>query len=226
MPRTILVTEGDSPLGAALVRLFVARGYAVAAASPAAASAAARPSSAAGGPARSPLTLPWNRRSPVSGRAVVLSTLNAFERLDEVVILEPPYPAGSLLQESASADIERAFDDVKGPVFLAREVLVALRARGGGVMSFVSGGQVPGPAAGPVECAAREAFRGLASAVLAAPGNGSIVANAFQGTVDPEEYAAFIDRTLEEKARKITGRWFTYPPRGGLLSRVRTSSNP
>jgi NAD(P)-dependent dehydrogenase (short-subunit alcohol dehydrogenase family) len=221
MPRTILVTEGDSPFGAALVRLFVARGFSVAAAS-----AVARPSSPAGGPARSPLTLAWNRRSPVSGRTVVLSTLNAFESLDEVVILEPPYPAGSLLQESSSADIERTFDDVKGPVFLAREALAAFIAHGGGVMSFVSGGPAPGLAAGPVECAAREAFRGLASAVLAAPGNGSIVANAFQGAADPEDYAAFIDRTLEEKARKITGRWFTYPPRGGFLSRVRTSSNP
>jgi hypothetical protein len=79
-----------------------------------------------------------------------------------------------------------------------------------------------------VESAAREAFRGLASAVLAATGNGSIVANAFQGgAVDPEDYAAFIDRTLEEKARKITGRWFTFPSRGGFLQGVlKTSLNP
>jgi hypothetical protein len=47
------------------------------------------------------------------------------------------------------------------------------------------------------------------------------VANGFQcGAVDPDEYAAFIDRTLEEKARKITGRWFTYPQRGGFLQGV------
>ena len=226
MPRTILVTEGDSLLGAALVRLFVARGYAVAAAS-----AAVRPTATAaapaGAPVRNPFMLRWNRRSPVSARTVVLSTLNALGALDEAVILEPPYPAGSLLQGSASADIERTFDDVKGTVFLAREILVTLLGRGGGVMSFVSGGSAGGDAAGPVECAAREAFRGLASALLAAQGNGTLVANGFQcGTADPEEYASFIDRTLEEKARKITGRWFTYQPRGGFLSRARTSSNP
>jgi len=168
--------------------------------------------------------LEWNRRSPVSARTVVLSILNAFETLDEAVILEPRLPAGSPLHESASADIERAFDDAKGPVFLARELLGVFLARGGGIVSFVSGS----PSTGAVGSAAREAFRGLASALLAAPGSGSIVANGFQcDGAEPDDYAAFIDRTLEEKARKITGRWFSCPQRGGFLQGVlRTSSRP
>ncbi|MGA2378776.1 MAG: hypothetical protein ABSG85_05660 [Spirochaetia bacterium] len=212
MPRTILVTEGDSPLGAALVRLLVARGHAVAAASDRVPQVAA-----AGSAVRIPFPLSWNRRSPVSARTVVLSLLNAFETLDEALILEPPYSAGAPLHETASADIERAFDDSKGPVFLARELLGSFLARGGGVVCFVSGG----PATGPVESAAREAFRGLAAALMASPGSGAIVANGFQcGAVDPEEYAAFIDRTLEEKARKITGRWFSCPARGGFFQGV------
>jgi len=212
MPRTILVTEGDSPLGAALVRLLVARGHAVAAASDRVPQVAA-----AGSAVRIPFPLSWNRRSPVSARTVVLSLLNAFETLDEALILEPPFSAGAPLHETASADIERAFDDSKGPVFLARELLGSFLARGGGVVCFVS----RGPATGPVESAAREAFRGLAAALMASPGSGAIVANGFQcGAVDPEEYAAFIDRTLEEKARKITGRWFSCPARGGFFQGV------
>jgi NAD(P)-dependent dehydrogenase (short-subunit alcohol dehydrogenase family) len=215
MPRTILVTEGDSPLGAALVRLLAARGYAVAAAS----DREKIDPAPAGSAVRSPLTVAWNRRSPVSARTVVLSVLNAFESLDEALILEPPIPAGTPLNETASVDIERAFDDFKGPVFLARELLGSFLALGGGVLGFVSGG----PATGPVESAAREAFRGLAASLLASPGSGSIVANGFQcGAADAEEYAEFIDRTLEEKARKITGRWFSYPPRGGFLQGVLT----
>jgi hypothetical protein len=59
---------------------------------------------------------------------------------------------------------------------------------------------------------------------MAAPGSTAIVANGFQsGVADPEEYAAFIDRTLEEKARKITGRWFSCPSRGGFLQGVLSS---
>ncbi len=218
MPRTILVTEGDSDLGAALVRLFVTRGYTVAAvATPKGGFAASGRATAAGSAARNPLAVSWNRRSPVSARTVVLSVLNAFETLDEALIVEPPFPQAATLAEASSAEIERAFDDAKGPVFLARELLSSFLARGGGVVSFVSGG----PATGPVESAAREAFRGLAAALLASPGSSSIVANGFQrGSVDSEEYAAFIDRTLEEKARKISGRWFSCPSRGGFLQGV------
>ena len=221
MPRTILVTEGTSLLGAALVRLLAARGYAVAFTMDGPQSGEVLEGD---GAPRGPLALTWNRRSPVSARTVLVSTLNAFETLDEALILEPACPAFGPLNHAASADIERAFDDSKGTVFLAREVLASFQGRGGGVVCFVSGGL----AVGPVESAVHEAFRGMAASALAAPGSAAIVANGFQcGVVDPEEYAAFIDRTLEEKARKITGRWFAYPARGGFLQGVfKTSSNP
>jgi len=216
MPRTILLTETDTPLGAELARLLVERGYSVAAASDSSGRGEAVES-------RNPLALSWNRRSPVSARSVVLSVLNAFGALDELLVLEPPSPATAALTEAASVDIDRALDDAKGPMFLLREVLGTFSRTGSGTVGFVAGGA----AAGPVESSTREAFRGLASAVLAAPGAG-IVANGFQaGPAGPEEYAAFIDRTLEEKARKISGRWFAVPPRGGFLQGVfRTSSNP
>jgi hypothetical protein len=159
----------------------------------------------------------------VSARTVLVSALNFLEKLDDALILEPACPAFGPLNHAASADIERAFDDSKGVLFLAREVLAAFQGRGG-VVCFVSGGT----AVGPVESAVHEAFRGMAASILAAPGGTTIVANGFQcGAVDPEEYAALIDRTLEEKARKITGRWFSYPARGGFLQGVfKTSSNP
>jgi len=102
-------------------------------------------------------------------------------------------------------------------------VIASFVAGGAGIVSFVSGGV----AAGPVEAAVREAFRGMATALMSAPGNG-IIANGFQGVPgDVSEYAAFIDRTLEEKARKISGRWFSLPGRGGFLQGVfKTSSSP
>jgi NAD(P)-dependent dehydrogenase (short-subunit alcohol dehydrogenase family) len=227
MPRTILVTEGRSALGAALVRLLSARGYAVACTTDSTA-----PEPAAENDAAVPLALAWNRRSPVSARAVIVSLLNSLDTLDEALILEPPCTAAGPLERVGSADIERVFDDCKGTLFLSREVLASMQGRGAGIVCFVSAGAAPGPAtgpvAGPVESAAHEAFRGMAGSLMAAPGNASIVANGFQcGVADPEGYAAFIDRTLEEKARKITGRWFSFPARGGFLQGVfKTSSSP
>jgi len=216
MPRAILVTEADSRLGAELVRLLVERGHSVAAVMDASGRGEAAES-------RNPLLLSWNRRSPVSARSVLLSALNAFETLDEALILEPPSAVSPGLVEAASADIDRALDDAKGPLFLLREVLSTFARTGRGTLAFVAGGA----ASGPVEAATREAFRGLATAVLGAPGPG-IVANGFQpGPAPADEYAAFIDRTLEEKGRKIGGRWFPVPPRGGFLQGVfRTTSTP
>jgi NAD(P)-dependent dehydrogenase (short-subunit alcohol dehydrogenase family) len=213
MPRTILVTEGRSALGAALVRILSARGHAVAFTTDGT-------PSADGAPADSPLSLSWNRRSPVSTRAVIVSLLNSLDTLDEVLVLEPPCTAAGPLERVGSADIERDFDDSKGTAFLCREVLASMQGRGQGILCFVSA-PAAGPGLGPVESAVHEAFRGFAASVMAAPGHPSIVANGFQcGTADPEGYAAFIDRTLEEKARKITGRWFSFPLRGGFLQGV------
>ncbi len=121
----------------------------------------------------------------MSARTVLVSALNFLEKLDDALILEPACPAFGPLNHAASADIERAFDDSKGALFLAREVLAAFQGRGG-VVCFVSGGT----AVGPVESAVHEAFRGMAASILAAPGGTTIVANGFQcGAVDPEEYA-------------------------------------
>ena len=211
MPRTVLVSEGDSPLGMILARLFVSRGSRVML-------TVDRPAAGERGPAaaaeRMTLSVPWNRRSPLSARTVLLTAANAFESVDEIVILEPPVAAAVSLPETGSAEIERAFDDARGPVFLAREALAYLKRRGSGVLCLVSGG----PAASPLESAMRECFRGLCSSLLAGSGAGGIVVNGFQsGGVEHEEYGAFIDRTLEEKARKISGRWFTCAPRAGFF---------
>ena len=223
MPRTILVTEGSSPLGAALVRRFAERGYSVAAACE---RGEESPSHAVEGlpVGERCLSLVWNRRSAASARTVLLSVVNAFGTLDEAVILEPA-AAGGALTSVTTADVDRAFDDAKGPVLLVREVLASFVGRGSGTLGFASGG----PASGPVEAAARDAFRGLATALMGAPGASGIIVNGFQagpGTV--EDYAAFIDRTLEEKARKISGRWFSPPGRGGgfLQGVFKTPSSP
>ena len=64
----------------------------------------------------------------------------------------------------------------------------------------------------------RECFRGIASAVLAEKAEPGIITNGFRAeTADPAEYAAFIDKTLEEKARSLSGRWFICPGRRGFF---------
>jgi NAD(P)-dependent dehydrogenase (short-subunit alcohol dehydrogenase family) len=225
MPRTIFITEGASPLGSALIRLLVARGCTVATTRDAAPEGAEEAAPSAG---RSIVTVPWRRRSPVSARAAFLSVVNALDAVDAALLLEPPGGDGGRppvpLGQTQSSDIERAFDEARGPVFMAREVLAFFARAGGGVLCMVGGTGASGPlAAGVHEC-----FRGVASALMAEPGGTGIAVNGFQSEgVGVEEYAAFIDRSLEEKARALSGRWFSCPARGGFLQGIlRTSSTP
>jgi len=210
MGKTVLVTEGDSPLGAALVRMFHAKGFSVATTTPSSGDGE-RPASQSD----DVRVIPWNRRSPLSARNVLLSTLNAFEVLDEVFLLEAPCPSANALPEAASAEIERSFDEAKGPVFLAREVLSYFPRRRRGLLAMISF-----PSAGSetaVQAAMREGFRGFASSLMAGQNGTGLIVNGFQSSgVAVDEFAEYIDRTLEEKARKISGHWFVCQPKGFL----------
>jgi len=220
MPRTVLVTEGDSPLGAALTRLLAARGLSVVKVVAGPPGAPARESGTGRVPADgSPSTVSWNRRSPLSARTVLLNAVNLFDAVDEVLVLEPPCGAHPSLHDMSSVEIERAFDDAKGPVFMAREALAHFLGRQSGVLVMVS----TGTGSSPLETSIRECFHGLSSSLLTAYPEQGVVINGFQpGGAQPEEYAAFIDKTLEEKARKITGRWFTCPSRTGFLQGMKS----
>lgn len=214
MGKAVLVTEGDTPLGAALVRLFCAKGISVVTTTPAGSEGAEQRVSRESDGVR---VVAWNRRSPLSARNVLLSSLNAFDALDEVFILEAPCPSANALHEAASAEIERSFDEAKGPLFLAREVLSYFPQRKRGLLGLVSF-----PSAGSdtaVQAAMREGFRGFASSLMASYGAGREVSvNGFQSLgAGVEEFAGYIDQILEEKARKISGHWFVCQPRGGFL---------
>lgn len=215
MGKAVLVTEGDSPLGAALVRLFRAKGFSVVTTTPVGGEGAGRIKSEDD----AHLVVPWNRRSPLSARNVLLAALNAVDALDEILILEAPCPSANALPEAASAEIERSFDEAKGPVFLAREVLSYFPPRKRGLLAMVSF-----PSAGSdtaVQAAMREGFRGFASSLMTSQNGTGIIVNGFQSSgAGVEEFAEFIDRTLDEKARKISGHWFVCQPRGGFLQGV------
>ncbi len=225
MERAILVTEAQTPLGSALVRLLLARGLRVAAAvgSPAKGGEDDMRAGAQGGwPAeyrgKPFLSLPWNRCSPVSAHALLAGVRGSFGSLEEALILEPPAP-GVEPGSWASADVDRAFDGLKGPAFLARELLAYFATVGGGVIGLASLSPRAADQAGPpLEQAAREGFHGLAASLLAPRPGAGLLVNGFQAFgAEPDEFAAFIDRTLDEKGRKMGGRWFTLA--GGQVSR-------
>ncbi len=217
MERIVLVSDADTPLGRELVRLFTAHGHQVAALV-----GDARAPEFPGTGSRAPLVVPWSRRSPAGARAAVLTVLNRFGVLEEAVVPAGVPAPSSLPHELASIDIERVVDHgLKGPIFLVRELLGVFLGRGQGVLSLVCYSErrddEPGPA---LDQAVQEGWQGYAAGVLDAYAGKPVRVNGFKAAgVGHEEAAAFIDRSLEDKGRKITGRWFAFQPRGGILGR-------
>ncbi len=217
MERIVLVSDADTPLGRELVRLYAARGHQVAALV-----GDARAADFPGTVGRAPLLVPWSRRSPAGARAAVLSALNRFGVLEEAVVPGPQPSLPTLPHQLASIDVERALDDgLKGPIFLVRELLGVFLRRGQGVLSLVCFSERRDDESGPaMDLAVHEGWQGFVAGVLDAYAEKSVFVNGIKAAgVAPEEAAAFVERSLEEKARKVTGRWFTVQPRGGLLGR-------
>jgi NAD(P)-dependent dehydrogenase (short-subunit alcohol dehydrogenase family) len=214
MGRIVLISDAETPLGAELIDAYLQAGdIVVAAGSP---QAAAKPERAAD----SFLAVDWNRRSSLSARNVLLTARNRLGAVDEAVILDCHDLPEKLLQELSSAEVESAVDAyVKGSVFLAREIMGHFTERGRGVLCFAAySPQAADSPAPPLDGALREAFRGLARSLLATCSSGPLTVNAFQSySSTPGDFARFIVRTLDEKARKISGRWFTLEPRQGFL---------
>jgi NAD(P)-dependent dehydrogenase (short-subunit alcohol dehydrogenase family) len=215
MKRTLLVSDGDTALGGELVRLLSARGHQVAT------TTTPEPSGAPVEPVgKAALVIPWNRRSPVSAHNLLLTVLNAFQAIDEAFLLDVPRVSHALVHELHASEIEKAFDYcLKPSFFLARELISYFHQKGNGILGLVSfcprPHDVPSPA---LERAVRDGFKGFASSVMASYAESGMTINAFQSfAASPEDFALFVEKTLEEKARKISGRWFTYQPKAGFF---------
>jgi len=213
MGRTVLISDAETPLGRELVSAYLQAGdTVVAAVSP---QASPKPEWAG-----SLLAVDWNRRSSLSTRNLLLTAVNRFEAVDEAVILDCRTMSEKLAQELSSAEIESEVDAyVKGTVFLVREVMIHFTDRGRGVLCLAAfSPQAADSPVPPLDGAIREFFHGFTRSLLATCASGPITANAFQSySSTPVEFTRFIAKTLEEKARKISGRSFTLEPRQGFL---------
>jgi NADP-dependent 3-hydroxy acid dehydrogenase YdfG len=209
MSRVVFVTDIDTSLGNQLVRLFLEGGDRVFATSSDQDSLSSF-NQVAGDSLK---VLQWMRRSPVSARNMMLKALAAFDAIDLLVLLGPPDLGSVPLLQVEAAEVEQEVDGwIKGSVFLARELLAYFSRRRAGVAALV--GQNSGQGAGVVAEVARAGFHGLTDALLRATGavSDSVIVNGFESTsASTEDYAAFVHRALDERAKRVAGRFHRHP---------------
>ncbi|HUX13691.1 MAG TPA: hypothetical protein VMW87_11730 [Spirochaetia bacterium] len=162
----------------------------------------------------------WNRRSPLSARSVVIRAANVLSTIEEAFIV---YSSSNEVfrpfHELSPADIELKVDsDVKGYLFLIKEILAQLSRQRSGTISLVF--QHPGAVLGsPLEAAAAAGFHSTADELFVAYQNEPVILRGFESTVaDASEFARHVFAAGTEKAERTRGKWQRFTGKSGLFS--------
>jgi NAD(P)-dependent dehydrogenase (short-subunit alcohol dehydrogenase family) len=161
----------------------------------------------------------WTPRSPLSARNLILSALNRFDRIDQLVYVCPACPERRPLHELSSDLIEETVDGaLKGCLFLLKEAARQFQKQGGGLFAVVLH-ERPTEEPAPLDGLCAGAIKGLVSRLFLQYDRGPIAVQAFQSAVEPtREYAAFVAAGLGDPAEKNRGRWIKYVSKGGFFS--------
>lgn len=165
----------------------------------------------------------WNRRSALSARSVVLHTVNLFRSLEEAVIVYAPARDTAPLHEISVVRIEERVDaEVKGYLFMIREVLACFIKQGHGKLLFAVRDSEE-ESRSPIEAAASGSFVSMAEAIFSHYQNEPISIRGLYTTSKDHDQVAHValDLLSAEPNSRLDGRWQHYPSRGGLLARLR-----
>lgn len=165
----------------------------------------------------------WNRRSALSARSVVLHATNIFNRLDEaIVVFSPAHDTGTFHDTSIVSIEDRIDAEVKGSVYILREIFAQLvKQRSGRVVLVMQ--HPPEELQSPMEASGIGSFAMLAESLERYYRNEPISVLRFRSDEDDAPgFAEYIlDRLDVEKGRSSRGsrnggRWIRYP--AGLKS--------
>ena len=170
----------------------------------------------------------WNRRSALSSRSVLLHATNLFGRLDEAIVIFTPAHDLATFHESSIVGIEDRIDaEVKGYLYILREILGQLVRQGAGRVALVL--QHPSEELqSPLEATVVGSFAALAESLDRYYQNEPVIIERFRTDGDDAPgFANFVldrldvDRGQRERARRSGGRWLRYPARVRFLTRFR-----
>lgn len=210
MGRSILLNGKHTPLGSQLTRLFLEDGDRV---TGLVESPLSEP--LPGEEAEENLTIiPWNRTSPISVHNVIVEAVNRTEDIDEAVFLFQPDIENKPIHELSLASIDSYIDTyIKGSLYLLKEILAYFQKKQKGALYIVldySGMEV----LPPIDALGIGGIEAFTNTLFILYQNEQIGIHGFtSSTAEKPEYAAFIHRTITEKARNSHGKWFRFNER-------------
>lgn len=168
---------------------------------------------------RSLLNLEINWKSPLSVRSILLKGLTKFGSFRESIIIHSPMSEIRPLHDIPMAGIEELIDiGMKGTVFLFKELLSHFWKRKEGFMFpvlYSSGSEV----LPPLDAALSGAFAAAVESMFTFYKNEPLILNGFESnTANASEFAEFIVKTIQDKAKTTYGKWFRFSDKPSLFS--------
>ncbi len=211
MKHKILITGLDSNLKTKLVELFLANNYIVAVSTNNLTKKTKQNSNL--------IEIPWNSRSPLSAKNLILDCQNALNGFDEVLTILSSEQNNKPIHEIASSHIESAIDtNLKGNIFILKEIILYFQNKGIGNISLINNinqNEIPAPLFA-LELGALSAFT---KSLFASYQNEQLTINSFSSqSFEITEYTDYIFKNISERGKSVHGKIYKFQDRGMLKS--------
>ena len=161
----------------------------------------------------------WNRRSPISARFVILQAMNKEINIDHAILIMTPRNIKEAIHEMASAAVEEKIDfDIKGYLFLLKEIINYFIKRKSGSITFIfqnTGADI----LPPMDALLQGSFYNLAESLFAFYENESFVLRGIETRLSSNrQISEFIIQLILENSSRNRGKWLKFSGKSGIFS--------
>ena len=160
------------------------------------------------------LEIPWNIKSPLSAKNLILECHNKLNGFDEALTILSFKPSNRPIHEISSYDIEFAIDSsLKGNIFLLKELILYFQKIKTGNISLIHN-TLQSEIFDPLYAVSAGGLTELSKSLFASYQNEQLSINSFISNSEGiEEYAEYIFQNISGRAKKIHGKIFKFQDR-------------
>lgn len=208
MKRKILITGLDSELKTKLLKLFMDGNYKVA--------VTVNSSNKKVNPGSSNfIEIPWNNRSPLSAKNIILECQNKMEGFDDVLTIFSSEQNNKPIHEISSAEIESTIDsNLKGNLFILKEIILYFQKIGAGNISLIHDIE-QGEILAPLYAVETGGLSTLTKSLFVSYQNEQLTINSYRSNSgELTDYAKYIFNTISERTKPVHGKIFKFQAKG------------
>ena len=208
MKQKILITGLDSELKTKLSKLFLDNDYKVA--------VTVNTQNKKGNSGNNNLIeIPWNNRSPLSAKDLILECQNRMEGFDRALTIFTSKQSNKPIHEISSAEIESAIDSsLKGNIFILKEIILYFQKIGKGNIALIHDIEQSEILA-PLYAVETGGLSTLARSLFVSYQNEPLSINSYKSNSgELSDYAEYIFKNIAESVKPVHGKNFKFQSKG------------